>query len=264
MKNNYSNLVSGFTKLFSTIIHSTVWREDMHVKVVWVTMLAMANRNGKVFASIPGLAGASNVSLDQCLDALGKLAGPDIYSRTKAHEGRRIEECDGGWQLLNYQKYRELRDDDERRIQTREAVKRHRSKKADPLTVSDVSHGKPKQKQKQKQRAEEETHVRAFVSSAPPSIPEDIAMRAGRFVQETYPSLYEKYRKGARYVSKPHLDFQEALELCRVWDDERLAKIATVFLTTDHQFAESGSRTMAQFRSMASWCDGRLAEAGIA
>jgi hypothetical protein len=49
-----------------------------------------------------------------------------------------------------------------------------------------------------------------------------------------------------------------------VWDDERLVKIATVFLTTDHDFAEKGRRTMAQFRSMASWCDGKIAEAGIA
>ena len=53
------------------------------------------------------------------------------------------------------------------------------------------------------------------------------------------------------------------MELCRTWDDERLATIAQVFLTTDHEFAEKGSRTMAQFRSMASWCDGRLREHGL-
>lgn len=93
---------------------------------------------------------------------------------------------------------------------------------------------------------------------------DEIGERAGRFVNEVYPELYAKYRKGARYVSKPALDFQEALQLCRTWDDERLVKIATVFLTTDHEFAEKGSRTMAQFRSLASWCDSRLAERGIA
>lgn len=95
-------------------------------------------------------------------------------------------------------------------------------------------------------------------------VADDLAERAGLFVRETYPALYAKYRKGARYISKPTLDFQEALELCRVWDDERLAMIATVFLTTDHEFAEKGSRTMAQFRSLASWCDSKIAEAGIA
>lgn len=93
---------------------------------------------------------------------------------------------------------------------------------------------------------------------------DQIAERAGIFARETYPTLYAKHRKGARYVSKPHLDFMEAVELCRVWPDDRLEKIATVFLTTDHHFAENGSRTMAQFRAMASWCDSKLVEAGIA
>lgn len=93
---------------------------------------------------------------------------------------------------------------------------------------------------------------------------DELGERAGRFVNEVYPALYAKYRRGARYVSKPALDFQEAMELCRVWDDARLEKIAIVFLTTDHQFAESGSRTMAQLRALASWCDGKIAEAGIA
>ena len=96
------------------------------------------------------------------------------------------------------------------------------------------------------------------------SAAETVEMRAGHFVTVTYPALYQKYRKGARYVSKPTFDFMEAVELCRVWDDARLEKIATVFLTTDHQFAENGSRTMAQLRALASWCDSKLVEAGIA
>lgn len=126
---DYSNLVTGFTKLFSGIVFSTVWREEMHVKVVWVTMLALANRDGCVLASLPGLADASRVTLDQCKEALTRLGAPDKYSRTKDNEGRRIEECDGGWRLLNYTKYRELRSADERRIKNREAVRRHRARK---------------------------------------------------------------------------------------------------------------------------------------
>src|SRR3990167_4075212 len=55
---DYCNHVPGFTKLFAGLVHSTVWREDMHVKVVWITLLALADRNGEVLASIPGLADA--------------------------------------------------------------------------------------------------------------------------------------------------------------------------------------------------------------
>ena len=141
MKNAYSDVVAGFTKLFSTIVHSTVWREEMHVKVVWVTMLALADRNGYVAASLPGLADASRVTLEQCEEALARLSAPDKHSRTKEHEGRRIAEVDGGWALLNYTKYREQRDKDERRIKGRKYVADFRArKKADALTVSTSKH----------------------------------------------------------------------------------------------------------------------------
>jgi len=100
----------------------------MHVKVVWITMLAMSDRHGQVLASIPGLADSAKVSMDECLEALQVFLSPDEYSRTKDYEGRRIAEIDGGWLLLNYEKFRERRDDEEQRIQTRERVRRFREK----------------------------------------------------------------------------------------------------------------------------------------
>ena len=137
--------MTGFTKLFSSIVHSTIWRDEMHVKIVWITMLALANRNGDVLASMPGLADASRVSLDQCQEALKRLSGPDKWSRTQEHEGRRIEEVDGGWNILNYMKYREVRNADERRLQTRAAVQKFRAKKkAETATVSPGKPRKPK------------------------------------------------------------------------------------------------------------------------
>jgi hypothetical protein len=131
-----ARLMAGYTKLFSTIVHSTVWREDMHVKVVWITMLALANRNGVVEASVPGLADASRVPLELCEQALEKLSSPDKYSRTPEHGGRRISKTEGGWQVLNYLKYRELQSKDEMRIKTRERVAAHREKKRKAVTVT--------------------------------------------------------------------------------------------------------------------------------
>lgn len=97
----------GFTKLFSDIVMSTIWQEDDKTRIVWITMLATSDAFGRVNASVPGLAKAANVSLAECQKALDKLSAPDVYSRTKDHEGRRIKEIDGGWLILNYQKYRE-------------------------------------------------------------------------------------------------------------------------------------------------------------
>src|SRR2546425_5775977 len=118
-----------YTKLFATLIHSTVWREEMHIKVVWITMLAMADEQGDVWASVPGLADAARVSVEQCEEALARLAAPDRYSRTRDHEGRRITAMEGGWHLLNYAKYRAVQDADHRRALTRERVRRHRAKR---------------------------------------------------------------------------------------------------------------------------------------
>lgn len=107
--------MAGYTKLFNSILQSTIWREDDKTRLVWITLLAMADKNGVAETSIPSLADAARVSLDDCLAALEKLKSPDKYSRTKEHEGRRIEECDGGFLLLNHSKYRAKLSADERR-----------------------------------------------------------------------------------------------------------------------------------------------------
>lgn len=75
-------------------------------------MLAMADQHGRVWASVPGLANIARVSIEACELALEELQAPDKYSRTTAHEGRRIEPIDGGWRLLNHAKYRAIRDEE--------------------------------------------------------------------------------------------------------------------------------------------------------
>ena len=99
--------MSGYTKLFSTLPLSTIWKEPNETRIVWITMLALANMDGTVDSSIPGLADLARVDLDKCEAALKTLMSPDKYSRTKTDEGRRIKEIDGGWLILNHAKYRD-------------------------------------------------------------------------------------------------------------------------------------------------------------
>ena len=99
-----------FTKLFSSITESTVWCEPDRVRLVWITMLAMADSRGRIWASVPGLANRARVPLEDAEDAIQRFLGPDKYSRTPDHDGRRIEVIDGGWRLLNHEKYRAIRD----------------------------------------------------------------------------------------------------------------------------------------------------------
>lgn len=97
---------AGFTKLFSTIVTSTIWQENKETKILWITMLALANRYGEVGAAEPGLAHSAGLTLDETLKSLKKLESPDPYSRNQGHEGRRIAKIEGGWQILNYTFYR--------------------------------------------------------------------------------------------------------------------------------------------------------------
>jgi hypothetical protein len=78
-------------------------------------MLAIADADGIVSASVPGLASVSNVSVESTRTAVKNLLSEDPDSRTKDFEGRRIEEIDGGWRILNYLKYRRMLNDEERK-----------------------------------------------------------------------------------------------------------------------------------------------------
>lgn len=71
-------------------------------------MLAMADKNGEVQASVPGLARVAGVQTESCREALAKFLSPDPDSRTKDDDGKRIEPIEGGWRLLNHRKYREM------------------------------------------------------------------------------------------------------------------------------------------------------------
>ena len=97
--------MSSYTKLFSSIIHSSVWQLDRHVKLTWVTMLAMKDRDGIVEASVPGLASAAGVSLPEAEQALAILRAPDPHSRTETDEGRRVRKVEGGWLVINHDLY---------------------------------------------------------------------------------------------------------------------------------------------------------------
>lgn len=101
-----------FTKLFSSITESTIWCESSETRICWITMLAMSDSRGRVFGSIPGLANRARITVEDCRTAIACFLAPDADSRTKDHDGRRVEEIDGGWRLVNHEKYRAIRDEE--------------------------------------------------------------------------------------------------------------------------------------------------------
>lgn len=116
-----------YTKLFSSITTSTIWMEPAGTRLVWITMLALKRRDQCVYASVPGLADAAKVTRKECDAALRTFLAPDIDSRTKDHDGRRIEEIDGGWIILNGDKFDTIRSTEERREYMREYMREKRA-----------------------------------------------------------------------------------------------------------------------------------------
>ncbi len=181
--------LSGFTKLFESILDSSVWDLDDQTVRVWIAMMALADMDGEVHNTIPGLARRAKVSIEACESALVAFMSPDKYSRTKAHDGRRIEEIEEGWRLLNHPKYRRMFSQEEQREKTarrtREWRDREAAAKAPSPTVTDRHRPSPavtnddgddKQRQKHTQKTEQITHQQDLKTSqdraheAPPMV----------------------------------------------------------------------------------------------
>jgi len=184
-----------YTKLFASIVSSTLWSEDSDTRVVWITMLAMADKHGEVTATIPGLARLAGVSLEACEAALVNFLAPDKYSRTETAEGRRIEKIEGGWALINHGKYRRLASKED--SVEKNAERQRRFKKRNGVTVTpgnaqvtqdrdiadtDKNRGAPPQKGPPPPIAE-----KSFPIAARPPAPEGAASRTpGLASEETW------------------------------------------------------------------------------
>lgn len=101
--------MGGFIKLFGSILDSTIWDTPPAITKVWITMMAMADRDGVVSASVPGLARRARVSMAIAEKALETFMAPDPHSKSQELEGRRIQKVEGGWSLVNYEKHRDDR-----------------------------------------------------------------------------------------------------------------------------------------------------------
>lgn len=117
-----------FAKLYAQILTSTVWQEPESTRLVWITLLALKDEDGYVGASVPGLAHVARVSMEDCETALATFEAPDEHSRTKDFDGRRIEVVDGGWLVLNADKYRDKQTPKQAAVAER--VRKHRERRA--------------------------------------------------------------------------------------------------------------------------------------
>lgn len=125
--------MNGYTKLFQSILASSIWSEDDQTRIVWITMLAMADKHGEVHASVPGLARMAGVPIAATETAIQRFLSPDPYSRTPDNEGRRLLPMVGGWRIANHAKYRLMASREDEKAKTAARVAAHRAKRAEPV-----------------------------------------------------------------------------------------------------------------------------------
>lgn len=119
----------GYVKIYGDRLrNSSLWLESKETRLVFVEMLAIADFRGWVNTpSVRVLANALNMSVEDTEAALAVLEAPDLESRTETDDGRRLVRSQGGWQIVNYEFYREFRT--ERQESARARMKRLREEK---------------------------------------------------------------------------------------------------------------------------------------
>lgn len=218
--------MAGYTKLFNSILASTIWRAPDKTRIVWITLLAMADKNGIAEGSVPGLADFARVSIPACRKALAELMAPDNDSRSQEYDGRRIEATDGGWRILNHRKYRERLNTDERREYFRLKKREQRSKSTFVQNVQDKS------------------TLSTQAEASPSTDPKNVRTRATSWTPETFMDAYRERWKGiygheCSLLLKP-LEFSTLAEqMGRIPEETLRAALGAFFESSDPFVAKS-------------------------
>lgn len=128
-----------YVKLWASIVDSSVWAEPDRHRIVWITMLTLADRNGFVGASVDGLARRANVPEADVEAALESFLAPDPRSRNKEEDGRRIRVVPRGWHIINHGYFRDLQDREELRLYEKERKREQRDRARMSGTDGDIS-----------------------------------------------------------------------------------------------------------------------------
>ncbi len=232
--------MAGYAKLFSHILQSTIWHEDDHTRIVWITLLALKDQHGNVLASLPGLAHSAHVPIESAQKALKKFLEPDEYSRTRDYDGRRLQIIDGGWHVLNHEKYRKMLTEEERREQKRKWWRENRGKKDTldtPLdTLAETSQTSTSEADQRQIRSEVETNHKTTLLTGVSENDEVKQLKRPKepSAEEIYQAYPRKEGKGA--ALKAILNVLKAGTIC-----------ATDLLATVKIFAKSKAGQAGQF-----------------
>jgi hypothetical protein len=133
-----------YAKLFTSIYQGTL-RGNSHGLLVFTNLIAHCDKDGVVDMHPRAIAEEVGLTVEQVKVALEELERPDEESRSPEEQGRRIVRLDEhrawGWRVVNYCKYRAIRNEEDRREQNR--LSQDRWRKAHKQSSASVSQDKP-------------------------------------------------------------------------------------------------------------------------
>lgn len=98
-----------YTPLDGGIVTSTLLKEGPDVVACWILLLATCDKLGESQMQPSAAASLLRISDERAEAAFEVLQAPDMRSRNRDHEGKRILPLKGGgWHVVSFQKYQWL------------------------------------------------------------------------------------------------------------------------------------------------------------
>lgn len=128
-----------FAKIFAQIFDSSI-SADYVVRHVFMDLLVLADRDGVVDMTLDAIARRTNVPKKIVAHCITELSKEDSDSRSHQENGRRLIPLDShrawGWQIVNYEHYRQIRDEESRKAYFRDYKRKYRAGASTPVLDS--------------------------------------------------------------------------------------------------------------------------------
>ena len=182
--------------------------QPIEVRYTFIMLLAIADPTGRVVGTDVAIARRLNMPLDSFVNSVKQLGEPDPDSNSKEEEGRRVIPSDSerGYQLVNYIKYRNLKDEEEKREYMREYMRKRREDEALRKTCKTVLNDVKNVTQAEAE-AEAEEDNNTSTPQTPPAKPKRTSDESPEFL-----SFWQAY---PRKESRPQAEraFRKAIKL---------------------------------------------------
>jgi hypothetical protein len=202
-----------YVKIFTQIYDSSI-ADDYLTRFVFEDFLILADKEGHVDMTVAAIARRTNVPIEIVNRAIEKLSSPDLESRSPDEDGRRIVLLDPyrswGWRIVNYDDYRNIRDDEARKEYFRDQKRNQRAKSKN---VQDSQGQSSNVTKAEAEAISNKDSSPATPAIEEPSLSESKAPRKPKVAASVLQEIYDAY---PRHVGKN--DALKAIEkaICRI------------------------------------------------